>query len=142
MRTLRTLRNKPLTFLALLWIGVIFAFSMQGGDASSSQSGFVVTLVIQLFKILSLPTEGYNLPFYVRKVAHFTEYFILGILSAVAQKEKTGHPALYLLIPIIDESIQFFTPGRVMSPIDMAIDMSGYVCGYTVSRWVIRLLNQ
>lgn len=133
--TLRnTLKSHIYTLITLIWIGIIFAFSLQGGEDSTNQSGFIVGLVISLFKLLSLPTEGYNLVFYVRKLAHFTEYFILGIFFALAQKEMPKmHPLTLVLIPVIDESIQYFTPGRVMSPFDMMIDALGYACGYTLT---------
>ncbi len=103
--------------------------SLQGGESSTSQSGFIVNGVVWIFKHLNLPTEGYNLAFWVRKTAHFTEYFILGLLGVKASYENAWKWFVWLLlcIPLLDESIQFFTPGRVMSGMDMGIDASGYL---------------
>jgi len=104
---------------------------MQGGESSSFQSGFIVKAVVWVFNQLSLPTEGYNLAFWVRKTAHFTEYFILGLFWLKAQSKPFTHLFFYaiFLIPILDESIQYFTPGRVMSGVDMLIDAFGLLSG-------------
>ncbi len=121
--------------LSLIVILIIFGFSLQSGDDSSSQSGWIVQIVINLFTLLNIPTSGYPLALIVRKTAHFSEYFVLGLTVPHTEKELNQahlHYFLYL-IPIMDESIQFFTPGRVMSPIDMFIDACGYTCGYFLS---------
>lgn len=110
---------------------IIFSFSLQAGSESDLQSGFVVKMVISLFEFFHLPTSGYPLAFYVRKVAHFTEYFVFGLSLVFSAKELKNPKLLYLgfLIPIIDEGIQAFVPNRVPSMIDMGIDALGLVCG-------------
>lgn len=126
-------RLKPVLFrlLTIVWILVIFSFSLQAGDESTTQSGFIVQIVVSIFKLLSIPTEGYNLAFWVRKTAHFTEYFILGFWVYQSYKEKPHKVFLYgaYWVPILDEWIQAFVPGRVSSPIDMGIDALGLSVG-------------
>lgn len=100
----------------------------------------IVQAVISLFKLLSIPTEGYNLVFWVRKTAHFSEYFILGFWILLSYREKP-HKALILsayLIPILDESIQAFVPGRVASLLDMGIDALGLSVGLVLIHSLIR----
>ncbi len=127
------------TFLTVFVILIIFAFSLQSGDDSSNQSGWIVQIVVNIFTFLNIPTSGYPLSLIVRKTAHFTEYFVLGLTVPKTEKELSVpslHYFLYL-IPIIDESIQYFMPGRVMSPIDMGIDTCGFTCGYFISQKLI-----
>jgi len=65
----------------------------------------------------------------IRKTAHFTEYFILGYLYTKAVNQNKV-PSLLLVgcfIPILDETLQLFSPGRAASPVDMAIDLAGYL---------------
>lgn len=126
-----TLKSYRSTMLSLMILLIIFSFSLQAGSESDLQSGFVVKMVISLFEFFHLPTSGYPLAFYVRKVAHFTEYFVFGLSLVFSAKELKNPKLLYLgfLIPIIDEGIQAFVPNRVPSMIDMGIDALGLVCG-------------
>ncbi|MFR9006319.1 MAG: VanZ family protein [Collinsella aerofaciens] len=58
--------------------------------------------------------------FLIRKAAHFTEYFILALLSSYAfdPKRSAGSEGvvaacvLCVLVSSIDETIQLFVPGR------------------------------
>ena len=92
----------------------------------------IVVCVFNLFTFLHLPTQGYPLALIIRKVAHFSEYFVLGLTLPQTTKELNFPSLKYLvfIIPLLDESIQYFTPGRVMSIIDMGIDSLGLIVGY------------
>lgn len=132
------------SYLTLIVILIIFAFSLQSGDDSTNQSGWIVQIVIHVFTFFHIPTTGYPLSLIVRKTAHFSEYFVLGLTSPKTKEElniKNFHLLLYL-IPIIDESIQYFMPGRVMSPLDMSIDAFGYTCGYFLAKKLFKLKNR
>ena len=135
MNTSRHLLRYKHSLLTLLVIFIIFAFSFQSGDDSTNQSGWVVQIVINIFTFLHLPTTGYPLAFIVRKLAHFSEYFVLGLTIPSTQKELnfSNLKTIIFVIPLIDEGIQFFTPGRVSSPIDMSIDACGLFTGLLVS---------
>ncbi|MBM6861153.1 VanZ family protein, partial [Clostridium saudiense] len=82
------MRNRRLVlgWIALLfWIGLIFYMSNQPGDISSKQSG----LVLKLFQMLGIDLNkelGELATFIVRKIAHFTEYFILYLLTVNVMK--------------------------------------------------------
>ena len=136
----RTRNDSPFklryTLITVFVILIIFTFSLQSGDDSTNQSSWIVQIVISVFTFLNIPTTGYPLALLVRKTAHFSEYFVLGLTVPKTEKElsfPSFHYYLYL-IPVIDESIQFFTPGRVMSPLDMGIDALGFTCGYYLSK--------
>jgi VanZ family protein len=118
------------TFL-ILWMAVIFAFSSQPGDVSEEQS----KLVIYVFNLLGLNLNsmlGELSSFIVRKGAHFTEYFILYMLTYNAIKDDFKlDKALILSVIVVflyacsDEFHQSFVPGRGPAFRDVLIDTSG-----------------
>ncbi len=70
------------------------------------------------------------------KVIHFSEYFILGILlfyalfeSPLSYKKILYSMIFISLIPIIDESIQYFIPTRICSVYDALADYAGFYIG-------------
>jgi VanZ family protein len=77
----------------------------------------------------------------VRKLAHFSEYAILGYLvgrlrGSLGRQRRVEFAltvAWVLLAPVIDESIQLLVPGRSGSPVDVLIDLSGVVLGSAVA---------
>ena len=128
------MRNRRLVlgWIALLfWIGLIFYMSNQPGDISSKQSG----LVLKLFQMLGIDLNkelGELATFIVRKIAHFTEYFILYLLTVNVMKYYLDikRAILYAIIFSIfyactDEIHQYFIPGRAMAFKDVLIDSSG-----------------
>ena len=79
----------------------------------------------------------------VRKTAHFLEYAILGAETALRNKWKSavfaGSPAkcsetvfFWIGVPVIDELIQYFTPGRACMIQDVFLDICGFAAGYGV----------
>jgi VanZ family protein len=125
------------TVVLLVWIAVIWGHSMMPGDMSSDESGFVA----QIFKPI-LILLGFDDPsrrtYIVRKVAHFTEYAILAMLSRhFVRARKMGMPqslivlaVLLFVTPAIDEFIQSFVPGRSCTLKDVCIDVSGGITGH------------
>lgn len=139
----KTLKKSLYPLLTLIWIGVIFSFSLSNGEASTAQSGLVVGLVRSAFTALHIPTEGYNLVFWVRKGAHFSEYFVLGLLirRTVQDLGNRVYLCLVFLVPVIDETLQLFSPGRAFSPVDMAIDAAGILSGILVLSFLFKVLS-
>jgi VanZ family protein len=45
------------------------------------------------------------------------------------------------MVPILDETIQIFVPGRSAAVIDMMIDLSGYLTGLLIMGSINALLN-
>lgn len=66
--------------LSVLWMAVIFIFSSQTGDDSGKQSDFLASLVCKIIPAELSESGLDNLTFFIRKLAHFTEYAVLGIL--------------------------------------------------------------
>ena len=64
--------------LFLSWLGVIFFFSSQNASSSSNLSNGILHTLEKMF---NLPFRASFSSFVIRKLAHFTEYLILAILT-------------------------------------------------------------
>lgn len=116
--------------LSLSIITIIFIFSMSlcNGNISSNQSGVIVDCVLEI------TGDAFNkevLHIFIRKLAHFTIFSILGLLwSLTFLKFKLNKYYLYgiivvILVAFIDETIQTFIDGRVGSIYDSLLDIIG-----------------
>ena len=123
-----------LTILISVTLAVIWIHSMMPGDVSSEESGFVYELLAPFLKVL-LPDEWVT-EHLVRKMAHFSEYAVLGVeMMALAGLRGRVRPqflvnVLYsgLTVAFIDETIQIFS-GRGAMIADMWIDLAGFAVG-------------
>ena len=152
----RVLNNKILSWSAVvMWMAVIFWFSAQNGDTSGSTSGNFIEFIakifnpnyenlteLQKFEIIS------SWQLIVRKTAHFSEYAVLGILSANALRTYNLSNTLKRLLPCViclvyatsDEIHQYFVPDRACRALDVLIDTSGGVTGvalFCLVAWLV-----
>lgn len=89
-----------------------------------------------IFALSSVPDLGTGLggwDLVLRKIAHTAEYAILGALLVRATGRAGLAFALGTLYAISDEIHQSFVPGRLGSPLDVAIDAVGVAIG--VALW-------
>lgn len=130
------------SILSLAWMGVIFFFSAQSGESSDSQSGFVVDIIKAVLPF-NISDEGIDtLSFLVRKLAHFTEYAILGIfyIQTLIAGDKRERELRWLIISalmcfiyaVTDEFHQSFTDGRSPAVMDVFIDTAGGLSGAAI----------
>ena len=120
--------------LFLLWLVVIFFFSSQNGQSSSDLSNGLLNF-LEEFTRLPLTNEFFS--FLIRKLAHFTEYLILGILSCNLVKQyrslnKMEYLAILLFCityAISDEVHQMFVNGRAPQVFDVFVDSLGSSVG-------------
>lgn len=122
----------------LLWLGFIWGNSLLPGTDSAAVSGFVGELLSLVFGPWVLEAT-----YLLRKLAHFTEFALLGGLLAwngkLWQKPGAALPALAgLLAAMTDESIQLLSPGRASMVTDVWIDFAGVVTGITIYRLLSR----
>jgi VanZ family protein len=125
---------------SLVWTAVIWGHSLLKGPESAGESALVVQLVRPVFELVGMH-DTKTITLIVRKLAHFSEYAILGYLvgrlrGSLGRQRRVEFAltvAWVLLAPVIDESIQLLVPGRSGSPVDVLIDLSGDVLGSAVA---------
>jgi VanZ family protein len=133
-------RKTILMILVSLWTLFIFAQSLLPGEVSSNQSGFIVDILYPLIQKMGINMNVDTFSFWIRKLAHFTEYFILGVLLFMTYRHRFQTKMLILIIFLqgfltasIDETIQLFTPNRSGEIRDVLIDVFGVMNATMVS---------
>ena len=135
-------------FLMLAVLCFIFGNSLLDGEASNEHSGRLMEILKPLLDPHDrIPQKDFHV--FVRKMAHFTEFFLLGVTATFAAKQISAAfgirsvfmPLFFTLASAVtDEMIQNFT-GRTSSVKDVLIDFSGAVCGLLVTymiSWLVR----
>ena len=118
---------------------------LSSGQASMNQtSRFIGPLLEFLFPDASPET----LLFYhgiIRKLAHFGEYAVLGLLAcqAFVRSPFRSHPFIFAIVLVfavaaIDEANQSFNPQRTGSMVDVLIDVGGGTAAVLFAYWFFR----
>ena len=117
--------------LVLIWMIIIFIMSSFNAEDSANQSNFIVNIISNILNIENVRL----LSLIIRKLAHFTEYLILGTL-VINMFTKNNAKKTYLLsillciiYAISDEIHQLFVPGRACQIKDILIDSVGSITG-------------
>lgn len=146
-----------LGILLILLYAIIFQFSAQNGETSGSLSqGITKSIVTFIFQLGGgQMTEQYiegissSGEVILRKLAHFSEYAIMGILTlgilyCYLQKKKAYLISVIwvLLSAILDEWHQYYVPGRWASVFDVMIDTIGGMAGVALCVVFIRMIDQ
>lgn len=133
------------TVLLMLNLGFIWGNSLLPADTSQALSDSTGSLMGWLLNLGELTHVGSVL---IRKAAHFAEFASLGLLLAwhlLLSGKKAGYAVLLgLLAACMDETIQFFVPGRAPGLLDVAIDTCGVLAGMILlkSGYRMRKRNQ
>jgi VanZ family protein len=96
-----------------------------------------------IFGLSSIPSLGTGLgdwDLVLRKLAHATEYAILGLLLLRAMGRRWLAVALGVAYAATDELHQHFVAGRHASAADVAIDAAGVLIGVFLVRRTLALL--
>lgn len=120
-----------------MWMALIFYMSSQTASESSNTSNFVSDVLFRLFFNHFFTQSDFieRCAPLIRKLAHFCEFMILGILVYINLKEyKVRNIMAYAIIfsslyAISDEIHQLFVLNRHCSIVDMVIDISGAIIG-------------
>lgn len=132
------MKKKIYVTLWILWMVVIFWFSSQVAQDSQGMSDRVLAMIQHMFPVTrSLDMAGYlaHMSFIIRKLAHFNEYAVLGVLSVLCAREYQMKNAYMIgfvwsvVYACSDEFHQLFVPGRSGQLIDVCIDSSGALFG-------------
>ncbi len=125
----------------ILWVAFIFARSLKAADESTAESAWVLELV----RII-IPSASMH---FVRKLAHFTEYFILGALLFATMQSFGAKKLAMVLAPagclaaaVTDELLQTLSPGRSCQLSDMLLDTAGGICGMVICALAVYLVRK
>lgn len=143
------------TILLIIWMLVIFLFSNQTASKSQSASDKVASDIVDVVEVVTKndikesKKESIieNTRFIVRKTAHFTLYFILGIIVyLLLTSYNVKRPIIYsilfcLLYACSDEIHQLFSSGRTAKVMDVCIDTFGSSVAIIIFSNITKLLK-
>lgn len=132
-------KNRLWTLAVLFYVLFIYSNSMKPAVLSSQDSGFVLGLAQDIFEYTGSEASWLT-EHAVRKLAHFSEYAVLGILLSgcfrsyglKADRQWLLHGLAGFILPFVDETIQLFVEGRSGQLSDVWLDCSGVFFGTAV----------
>ncbi len=128
--------------LLILWMIIIFVLSNDTGTASSNKSDGIASFISDIISFIDTDT----LIFIIRKLAHFTEYLILGILFLNVLKDYNNIDIKLVIITILfcfsyaisDEVHQLFIQSRSGKFTDVLIDTLGSSIGVIIYYLILK----
>lgn len=142
--------------ILLFLLIVMFLFSSQNGINTTSLS-IKVTRVIARFTFvnyenMTLSQQAFiveELNYFIRKVAHFIIYMLIGMCSFYAmlilvekiRKKATVSVFFCFIYALSDEVHQFFVPGRDFKVTDILIDMFGVIIGILLLKIILIVIE-
>ena len=128
--------------LLILWMIIIFVLSNDTGTASSNKSDGIASFISDIISFIDTDT----LIFIIRKLAHFTEYLILGILFLNVLKDYNVVNTKIVIITILfcfsfaisDEVHQLFIQNRSGKITDILIDTLGSSIGVIIYYLILK----
>ncbi len=150
---------RPLSFVpALIIMYFIYSFSAQDGTSSSqlslSVSHKIIHVVDHIFDFElteeQIDNGSEKIHYYIRKTAHFTEYFILAVAISLPLYVY-GIRGIWLMLTALilcvgfaclDEYHQLFVFGRGASKKDVLIDSFGSLSGIVFTRIIGYILRK
>ena len=130
------MKKKSCWLLVVLMVIFIFSNSAASAGTSNGMSLTVSEWIRPVLNTVGLHPETDFLNFVIRKLAHFSEYALLGCLIAIAYRLQPwswmkSKAALlpFFIIPVLDENLQRFSAGRSCELRDMLIDSAGMAAG-------------
>jgi VanZ family protein len=134
----------------IAWLAFI-SYASSDSFSASNTSRIIGPLILWLFPNTSAETL-LTIQSITRKLAHLTEYAILGWLAARAFRSSPRAAinrhwflisvALVVVYALLDEYHQSFVPSRTGTIWDSFIDMAGGLAALVIIRWKHRFLNQ
>jgi VanZ family protein len=148
-----------LAVLILVNMAIIFQFSSAGREESGELSEGITRKVVRLLyrDFEDRPTEEQQIILqkahkFIRKAAHFSEFGLLGflsaclllVISAVFRKLKLWltltAPAVFTLLYAISDEVHQIFSGRGPRVTDVLIDFAGALCGILLIHGIVCLV--
>lgn len=131
--------------ITIFVMALIFFFSSQTADVSSETSSGITKIISNIIAsfITRLTSDDvyHAIHTFIRKTAHFTLFFVLGlsvantssvVFSLKSGKLLAGSVAFCILYAISDELHQMVVPGRAAMAGDVLIDTLGSLCAVAI----------
>lgn len=129
--------------LVIIWLVIIFLFSSSSGTSSNSLSKGIINKGIVVYEKITntdvnnkLIIKKLNYP--IRKLAHYSIFFILGILVYLfLLTTNIDNKVLFsificILCALLDETHQIYTSGRTPKILDIFIDSFGSISSISI----------
>lgn len=131
--------------VSLLLTAMIFLFSSASGTGSGSASGSITQRIIDFLTPMIAPVtlDFDNTHLILRKLAHVSEYLLLGISYAVTlhlfKQPLWIFAVAGVIIALADEASQFLSDDRGPSLLDaLLFDIPGYLIGASLTKWFLK----
>lgn len=132
--------QKILLIIIIVTIAAIWGQSLLNRTASSAESGFVLAIVGPAFRLIVKPEHLTML--LIRKLAHFTEFFVLGVeLELFLKKKFLWAAGTGFFVAFMDETLQMFS-GREAMISDVWLDFFGCITAIAVVILLLRLTRK
>ena len=147
-------KTKKAIFIAVIVCSVLFIWSnsFRNGEVSKEASNGLRQLIIDFFEYcFGIDLKETFFFFFLRKIAHFTEYFILGaevflFRNAFLQKNKTtllNITYIGALTAFVDETIQLIPALERSGEVgDVWIDICGYLLAFLAVFIVLQIIKK
>ncbi len=139
------MKKNLILFLIIICISFIFSNSLLNADQSKKESSKITIAIQKVVDTLYKDNTPEKVAYFfkttfnniLRDLAHFIEFFVLGILTmlysyrfkSTVLKRSSLVLLFCILIALIDETIQFFSPGRAFEFYDLLLDSFGSIIG-------------
>lgn len=154
MKKVNIIRIILIILLVLTFIK-IFDFSSQNSEKSSNLSRTVTEKITNKIKFIqNLDTDKkekvlHKAEIIIRKLAHFSEYTLVGILLMALMSTYEIKSKLRVLVSFIigvvyassDEIHQLFVPGREGAVRDVLIDSTGVITGICIVIIILKIIK-
>lgn len=142
----RRVLSTVLICLCIATVAFIWGNSMLGSKASSNVSNSVLGALDPIIRRFGIVSRN---DLWLRKLAHFTEFAVLGaeLLFLAAVRRRLGLQAASnsafaaLLVALTDETIQLIS-GRNSQVLDVLLDFSGALTGILIAWLICRLIKK
>lgn len=135
------------TSLTVALTAFIWIHSFASAEQSAQESADVLSFLNLILAKLQLNSELTD--FIVRKLAHFLEFTAFGALVSATYISYTNKLIknipnmlfILLAVPVVDETIQYFSPGRSPQVNDVLLDFSGCITGVIFTALVFMIIK-
>jgi len=138
------MKHKVFIILGVLMHILIFTQSLLQGDLSAGQSGFIVDILHPIVLNMGVNIDVDTFSFIIRKLAHFTEFFVLAAFWYLVYSKYFSKLKLIIVVlthglitATLDETIQLFVDGRSGELLDVLIDFSGVLMAVCMMHFII-----